>query len=72
MPHRRRRPAAPLPAWAAVPAPDDGLDDWVLDLREMSGDPAPVLASLAPDDDDDDAPPPLVVRYSGEPLPSRR
>jgi hypothetical protein len=54
-----------------VPQPEDGLDDWVLDLREMSGDPPPVLSSLAPDDDDD-APPPLVERYSGEPLPSRR
>jgi hypothetical protein len=70
----KKRAAVPLPAWAAVPEPKDGLDDWVLDLREMSGDPPPVLASLAPeeDDEDDDAPPPLVVRYSGEPLPSRR
>jgi len=68
----KKRAPAPLPAWAAVPQPQDGLDDWVLDLREMSGDPPPVLSSLAPDDEDDDAPPPLVERYSGEPLPSRR
>ena len=64
-----KKATAPLPAWAAVPAPDDGAD-WVLDLREMSGDPPPLLESLAPDDDD--APPPLEVRYSGDPLPSRR
>ena len=66
----KRAPAAPLPAWAAAPARQEGIDDWVLDLREMSGDPPPVLASLAPDDDD--PPPPFEERYSGEPLPTRR
>ncbi len=65
-----KKAAAPLPAWAAAPTPQDGVDDWVVDLREMSGEPAPALASLAPDDED--PAPPLVVRYSGQPLPSRR
>jgi len=66
----RKRAPVPLPAWAAVPDHSGAADDWVLDLREMSEEPPPVLASLAPDDDDE--PPALEVRYSGEPLPSRR
>ncbi len=72
-----RRKDVPLPAWAAVPAKPEGIDDWVLDLRETirNDGSAPVLASLAPDDldsDDEDTRPPLEVRYSGDPLPSRR
>jgi hypothetical protein len=68
-----KRETVPLPAWATQKASTEGIDDWVLDLRETmrADDSAPVLASLAPDDDDDDPAPELEVRYSGQPLPSR-
>jgi hypothetical protein len=67
----KKAAVTPLPAWAAAPVREEGVDDWVLDLREMSGDPPPVLASLAPNDDED-PPPSFEERYSAEPLPTRR
>jgi hypothetical protein len=61
-------PAVPLPAWAAVPESQDGRGLGA-DLREMSGDPPPVLSSLAPPTTTM-CPPPLVERYSGNRFPA--
>ena len=71
--HSRKRAASALPAWATPRSSSEGIDDWVLDLRETlrTEEAPPLLASLAPDDDDDEPAPGLEVRYSGQPLPSR-
>ena len=70
---RRRHASSVLPAWATPKSSSEGIDDWVLDLRETirTEEAPPLLASLAPDDDDDEPAPELEVRYSGQPLPSR-
>ena len=67
------RHSVALPAWATPKSSSEGIDDWVLDLRETirTEEAPPLLASLAPDDDDDEPAPELEVRYSGQPLPSR-
>ena len=70
---RRQHASSALPAWATPKSSSEGIDDWVLDLRETirTEEAPPLLASLAPDDDIDEPAPELEVRYSGQPLPSR-
>jgi hypothetical protein len=71
--HAPKHASRALPAWATPKPSSEGIDDWVLDLRETirTEEAPPLLASLAPEDDDDEAVPGLEVRYSGQPLPSR-
>jgi hypothetical protein len=69
--HAAKRGSTALPAWVTQRESTEGIDDWVLDLRETmrTEEKAPMLASLAPDDEE--PAPELEVRYSGQPLPSR-